>query len=96
MTKISCPNSFLNKSIKDNKPTISLIFLTWLPDVSLVASQSVHHQNYIKFFPCEGASDLEKCTEVRFASFLSGGFITAVVIVTAIIHRKGSWQNVSL
>ena len=28
------------------------------------------------------------CTEMRFASFLFGGFITAIVV-----HRKGNWQN---
>jgi hypothetical protein len=29
------------------------------------------------------------CTEVRFASFLSGGFITAIVVNPP----KGNWQN---
>ena len=35
------------------------------------------------------ATALLDCTEVHFASFLSGGFITAIVVNPP----KGNWQN---
>ena len=33
---------------------------------------------------------LRHCTDVRFATFLSVGFITAIVV------KKGNWQNATL
>ena len=38
------------------------------------------YETYVLTFVAEACFDAEKCTEVHFASFLSGGFITATEV----------------
>jgi uncharacterized membrane protein len=61
---------------------------TLIPAISLqqeisvmVKQKSLHkvllHRNFVTFYFCASRN---QCTEVRFANFLSGGFITAIVV----------------